>query len=154
MLLVLLVWFLDIPKSEEAPYQVIEYFSGVGRIASIAKHTGLKSAAVDIDYGEEYANKRGKRTRSPMDINSNAGLVSPGISSILLVLEGQERLKENHWLIHSPLADWKLFFYFNLSWPMETWYLWWCWWPQFISFYTKRLWDLKENITIVFVSRK
>jgi len=88
VLLVLLVWFLDIPKSEEAPYQVIEYFSGVGRIAGIAKQTGLKSAAVDIEQGEEYAKKRGKRTRSPMDINSNAGLVSPGISSILLVLEG------------------------------------------------------------------
>ena len=80
VLLVLLVWWLDIPKSEEAPYQVIEYFSGVGRIAGIAKRTGLKSAAVDIEQGEEYAKKRGKRTRSPMDINSNAGLVSPGIS--------------------------------------------------------------------------
>ena len=65
MLLVLLVWFLDIPKSEEAPYQVIEYFSGVGRIASIAKHTGLKSAAVDIDYGEEYAKNVGKGPEAP-----------------------------------------------------------------------------------------
>lgn len=73
MLLVLLTWWLDIDKT--ANYQVVELFSGVGRIAAFAKFVGYKSVAVDIKYGQEYAQKTGKR--SPMDMNSNAGLMFP-----------------------------------------------------------------------------
>ncbi|CAK9110313.1 unnamed protein product [Durusdinium trenchii] len=53
VLLVLLVWWLDLPKEEESPYQVLEFFSGVGRIAALSKLGGLRSAAVDIVNGEE-----------------------------------------------------------------------------------------------------
>ena len=77
MLLILLVWWLDLPKCDAEPYQVLEYFAGVGRIAAIAKLTGLQSAALDIAYGEHLGKRMvmGKRKRSPMDLNSDAGLV-------------------------------------------------------------------------------
>ena len=74
--LVLLVWWLEIPRSQASEYQVVEFFSGVGRIAALATHVGFQSAAVDIEYGTEYAKKH--NTRSPMDLNSNAGLMSLG----------------------------------------------------------------------------
>lgn len=73
VLLVLLVWWLDLPKEEENPYQVLEFFSGVGRIAALSKLGGLRSAAVDIVNGEEVGKRMGRP--SPMDLNSNAGLV-------------------------------------------------------------------------------
>ncbi|CAL1126778.1 unnamed protein product [Cladocopium goreaui] len=73
VLLVLLVWWLDIPKHHDAPYQVIEYFAGVGRIAALAKLCGFTTAAVDIDYSREWGKRMGRRP--PMDLNGNAGLV-------------------------------------------------------------------------------
>lgn len=74
VLLVLLVWWMDIPgRHPTEPYQVIEFFAGVGRIASLAKHCGYKSAAVDLTYGQDVGASLGKR--SPMDLNSNAGMV-------------------------------------------------------------------------------
>lgn len=72
LLLILLVNWLDIPKNEE--FQVLEFFAGVGRIAALSKHCGYKSGAVDITYGEEQFKAAGKR--SPLDLNSDAGLVS------------------------------------------------------------------------------
>lgn len=72
LLLVLLVSFLDLPKIEEE-YQVLEYFAGVGRVAALAKFCHYRSAALDIKYGEEGFLRAKKR--SPMDINSDAGLV-------------------------------------------------------------------------------
>lgn len=70
----LLVWWMDIPgRHPTEPYQVIEFFAGVGRIASLAKHCGYKSAAVDLTYGQDVGASLGKR--SPMDLNSNAGMV-------------------------------------------------------------------------------
>jgi len=71
--LILLVWWLDVPKMENEPFQVVEFFSGAGRIAGFSKRVGLRSAAVDIQHGDAYAASAGKR--SPMDINSDAGLV-------------------------------------------------------------------------------
>lgn len=71
--LVLLVWWLDIPKNYDAPYQVIEYFAGVGRIAKLAQHVGYKAARVDIEYSKAVGQRL--RKRSPMDLNSDAGLV-------------------------------------------------------------------------------
>ena len=73
VLLVLLVSFLDLPIKFGDERQVLEFFAGVGRIAALAKFCGYKSSALDIRYGEERYQKAGKR--SPMDINSNAGLV-------------------------------------------------------------------------------
>ena len=72
VLLVLLVWWLEIPETA-SPYQVVEYFSGVARIATLSRYCGYTTAALDIEYGMQYAKDHGKR--SPMDINSNAGLV-------------------------------------------------------------------------------
>ncbi len=73
-MLVLCTWWLDLPKHEAQPYQVLEFFSGVGRIAALAKHCGFKTAAIDLEYGDSYVKKkRGKR--SPMDLNSSAGLM-------------------------------------------------------------------------------
>lgn len=73
MLLVLLVWWLDIPPSRNDPFEVLEFFAGVGRIAGISKYCGYTSAAVDIEYGRYSMGSVG--SRSPMDINSDAGLV-------------------------------------------------------------------------------
>ena len=65
-------------------FEVIEYFAGSARISQLSEFIGLKTAAVDIDYSPA---KFGKR--SPMDLNSSAGLVL----GIKLILRGQfERL--------------------------------------------------------------
>ncbi len=81
VLLVLLVWWLDLPKSgaENNPFEVLEFFAGVGRIAGISKYCGYKSAAVDLDYGR-YSSVG---SRSSMDINSDAGLVLLNCNMIL-----------------------------------------------------------------------
>lgn len=93
VLLVLLVWWLDLPGPEDSEYQVVEFFSGVGRIASLAKHSGYKSAAVDIEYGYEYAKQHNKR--SPMDINSNAGLMLRGVSFQYTFFETKPQVNVN-----------------------------------------------------------
>ena len=84
VLLVLLVWWMDLPSSETSPYQVVEYFSGVGRIAMLSRYCGFTTAALDIEYGMQYAKENGKR--SPMDINSSAGLVLLACFSVHFVL--------------------------------------------------------------------
>lgn len=73
LLLVLLVSWMDLPKGEE--FQVLEFFAGVGRIAAFAQLYGFKSGAIDITYGEKQFKARGKR--SPLDINSDSGLLPP-----------------------------------------------------------------------------
>ncbi|CAK9002312.1 unnamed protein product [Durusdinium trenchii] len=69
--LIILVWFLDIPKPQNE-YQLLEFYAGVGRIASLAKWCGFSTVAVDIQYG---AHRQREGKRRPMDINGNAGLV-------------------------------------------------------------------------------
>ncbi|CAK9017034.1 unnamed protein product, partial [Durusdinium trenchii] len=69
--LVILVWHLDIPKPPQE-YQFLEFYAGVGRIATLAKWCGFATAAVDIRYG---AHRQREGKRRPMDINGNAGLV-------------------------------------------------------------------------------
>ena len=39
----------------------------------MAKYTGLRSAAVDLEYGKDRGKQRGSRL--PMDLNSSAGLM-------------------------------------------------------------------------------
>ena len=70
--LVLLTWWLDLPKEVGHPYQVIEFFAGVGRIAALAKFVGFRSCAVDVEYGKTSTRKG---SRPPMDLNSNGGLL-------------------------------------------------------------------------------
>ena len=83
MLLVLLALWQELPPSgRETPiYDVIEFYSGVGRIAAMANRAGFTAAAVDIDIGKDIGAKR--NTRPPMDINSNAGLLLLGTCSKL-----------------------------------------------------------------------
>ena len=38
-MLILCTYWLDLPKHEGDPYQVLEFFSGVGRIAALAKYS-------------------------------------------------------------------------------------------------------------------
>lgn len=75
-MLVLLTSWLDMPVQNKAPFQVLEYYAGVARIATLAKFLGLRSAAVDIEYGKH---NKPKSKRPPMDINSDAGLMWLGI---------------------------------------------------------------------------
>lgn len=76
VLLILLAWWQDLHTPEQ-PYEVLEYYAGVGRIAAMSRAAGFRSAAVDIDYGKDIASKR--NTRPPMDMNSNAGFLRPDI---------------------------------------------------------------------------
>ena len=69
-MLVLLFSWLDMPVQNKAPFQVLEYYAGVARIATLAKFLGLRSAAVDIEYGKH---NKPKSERPSMDINSDAG---------------------------------------------------------------------------------
>lgn len=57
-------------ESAKHDIEVIEYFAGVGRIAILSEYVGFRSVAYDMDYAIA---KPGKR--SPMDLNSPAGLV-------------------------------------------------------------------------------
>ncbi|CAK8985666.1 Uncharacterized protein SCF082_LOCUS232, partial [Durusdinium trenchii] len=61
VLLVLLTWWLDLPGRDGPPYQVLEYFAGVGRAAAMAKFAGFKAAAIDIEYGKSLGKERGSR---------------------------------------------------------------------------------------------
>ena len=82
--LILLVRWLELGEAHEGT-EVIEFFAGVGRIALMARYAGFKSVAYDMSYGEQWS-RRTKR-RSPMDINSNAGLapLDLGLSPVLHV---------------------------------------------------------------------
>lgn len=71
LLLVLLVSFLQVPSDKE--FQVLEFFAGVGRIAALSKYVGFSTAAIDIGYHQQRFRASGKR--SPMDMNSDSGLV-------------------------------------------------------------------------------
>lgn len=53
--------------------EVIEYFSGVGRIASAANYIGYQSVGFDMADGVSTARRSGRR--NPLDLNSNGGLV-------------------------------------------------------------------------------
>ena len=52
---------------------MLEFFAGVGRVAALSKKYGYKSCALDISYGQDRFQSANKR--SPLDINSDAGLV-------------------------------------------------------------------------------
>ena len=54
-------------------YQLIDFFSGVGRIARLAKHVGLATAAID------------KNDSSSFDVNTSAGFVWLCVMLALLI---------------------------------------------------------------------
>ena len=80
ILLILLVSWMD-DDIEKSDIQVIEFFSGVGRVSQMAEGAGYTSVAYDMDYVKPR--RFGKR--SAMDLNSNAGLVL----AIKLILHGK-----------------------------------------------------------------
>ena len=51
-------------------YVLLEFFSGVARIARLSSWVGYKSAAYDIEYDDTKSSRSG---RSVMDLNSDAG---------------------------------------------------------------------------------
>ena len=80
--MLLVSWLPDGPEAKQ-DIQVIEYFSGVGRIASVAHYVGYKASQFDLEQGTSIARKTGRR--NPLDLNSNAGLVL----AIKLILRGK-----------------------------------------------------------------
>lgn len=70
--LVLLVSWMGVWENHDGDYQFLEFFAGVAHIAALAKAVGYKALAYERDFGTS-SKMRGKR--SPMDLNSNAGLV-------------------------------------------------------------------------------
>ncbi len=70
ILLVLLISWMEDSSSAKDDIEVIEYFAGVGRIAILSQYVGYRSVAYDMDYAKARPGKR-----SPMDLNSPAGLV-------------------------------------------------------------------------------
>ena len=73
--LVLLVAWMEDPADIDIKQniEVIEYFSGVGRIAKVADYSGYCAVGFDMVDGVSKAKKTGRR--NPLDLNSNAGLV-------------------------------------------------------------------------------
>ena len=85
--MLILVSWMDFSPHEPGSLDlhVVECFSGISRIATFAARAGLASRALDItldpDYGkpERRRSKRnGKKKRSFMDVNSEAGFVFLG----------------------------------------------------------------------------
>lgn len=70
ILLVLLVSWMEDDEGTQTEYGLIEYFSGVGRVAQMAEMGGIHAVAYDFEYSMPKVGKR----RS-MDMNSSAGLV-------------------------------------------------------------------------------
>ena len=81
--LVLLVSWMGVWENHDGDYQFLEFFAGVAHIAALAKAVGYKALAYERDFGTS-SKMRGKR--SPMDLNSNAGLVF--LDSIYIYKQG------------------------------------------------------------------
>ena len=68
--------------------QLVEFFSGVSRVARIARRCGLRSRAFEINFDHEHKQKyresthNKKKKRAFMDINGEAGFVFLGIYGI------------------------------------------------------------------------
>jgi len=84
--LVLLVHWMGVGGDEG--YQVLEYFAGVARIAALAKAVGYTAFAYDRDFGKS-SKRRSKR--SPMDLNSSAGLVLLGSNMLFFSARPQSQ---------------------------------------------------------------
>ena len=90
VVLIILINFLEVPEwgnSCNRDLQVVELFAGVARISRLAAWLGLKSRAYDLTYlpiRNPYKQKRGKRCRSPMDLNGSAGLRALGWMMVYL----------------------------------------------------------------------
>ena len=68
----LLVSWLNL--SDDCDYQLLDFYAGRARLAQLAEAAGYKSQAYDKRFGDARAYKRG--SRSSMDVNGNAGMMS------------------------------------------------------------------------------
>lgn len=77
--MILLCYWLSYNHAPLAPFEVLDFFSGRGRIAQLATRAGFATAAVDLslDVSEQrrYRKKAGRYFRSPMDWNGDSGFV-------------------------------------------------------------------------------
>lgn len=82
--LILLITWMDTRKFVcKSPLNLVEIFSGKGRISKMAAWLGLEVRAVDITYCRPWR-KRSKwnkrRQRSPMDLCGEAGFTFHGLA--------------------------------------------------------------------------
>lgn len=79
VLLVLLCSWLSVAASDSSEeFQVLDFFSGKGRITELASKAGLRAAALDLSMESRsepprYRKKAGRSFRSPMDWNGESG---------------------------------------------------------------------------------
>jgi len=71
--LVLLISWIEDPVDVKKDIEVMEVFSGVGRIARCANYVGYNSVGFDLVDGISKSKQSGRR--NPLDLNSNGGLV-------------------------------------------------------------------------------
>ena len=77
-MLILLVSWLPLPPKEQ-PWEVLEFFSGRGRLSSLAAKCGFSVGSFDINMLPKRLRKRSQkqrtyfRRRQPMDINGEVG---------------------------------------------------------------------------------
>ncbi len=70
--------------------EVLELFSGVARVARFARRTGYRTRAFDICYDKTYkrgykvSTHNGRKKRSFMDLNGEAGLVSLACIKVIM----------------------------------------------------------------------
>ena len=59
-------------------WDVLDFFAGKARISHIARAKGYKAAAFDVDLASAKRKRKSiwRASRSPMDINSDAGFLS------------------------------------------------------------------------------
>ena len=85
-----LVTFLDVPTWNAEANQgldLIEFFAGKARVSRMASWVGYKVRSFDIAYAPNKAPgefKRGKLSRSAMDLNGCAGFVLLGLWKLSL----------------------------------------------------------------------
>ena len=85
-LLVMLCSWMAIGAPQKEPYEILDFFSGRGRIATLASRAGFACAATDMAVDKD---KRGQRCRlkasrsfrSVMDWNGDSGFASFGGTS-------------------------------------------------------------------------
>ena len=97
-------FYIYLLSKHEREFQVVEFYAGVGRVASLAKWVGYKTAAIDVLYGENRAKPGG---RKPMDINGSAGFVSLDLSCFFqggFYEHVQPTTGIHYLLIHKPLS--------------------------------------------------
>ena len=87
IILVLLVSWLDMGSLSEpaCPWDVLEFFSGQGRISTLAAKAGFAVASSDIELGHPSVHRSRERNpikadlfpdRAPLDMNGEIGMAS------------------------------------------------------------------------------